>query len=374
VKLAFACPYYGPTQPSVGEMQRANVMNAAAAGHEWVDDYSTSGLQHRNACDTMAGRAAKDDRIDAVFWTEHDVILPPDAVQQLITALEEAPEADAVSGIVFRRCPPYNPMVAFEGTLDLDDYERMKTHENPSVRRVVETMTFEQMGGRMLTPLNNITTTNPPAPCATASMGCVLFRRRAFEALVGRHDLFAVDELGHFSIDNAFFTRFRDQGLKLYFTAKILCGHLSGDPEIIGWQHWHKHITGVHSKAALKKTEALRQASPESRVYGELTRLADKYRSDKGTADHSEASGWQGWVHNSAAFHFLFRSPISAATRAALVRSRSFSAIPSRISVVLRPHWSRSRSFVSNRRALASTCMSREASTPRMASRSFDNM
>jgi SAM-dependent methyltransferase len=285
MKLAFACPFYGPTNPLVGDSQRANVMNAAAAGHEWVDDYSTSGLQHRGACESIAERAAKDDRIDYVFWTEHDVILPPDAIETLIKALDATPEADVVTGLVFRRCPPYNPMVCFhDDTLTREDYEALKIHHAPQVRKVANEMSFEEMSKKKLRTLTSIEP-REPFEVATASMGCLLFRRSVFERLAGIPDLFAVDPLGHFSIDNTFFLRAGEAGIRLFCVSKILCGHLS-DPEIIGWEYWQRFMMGLLNKDATHRVEKLREAFSGARIYGELTRLADKYGSDKGTIEH----------------------------------------------------------------------------------------
>lgn len=311
MKLAFACPYYGTTPPLVGDSQRANVMNAATeAGHQWIDDYSVSGTQHRNACEAMAFKAAHDKRVDAVFWTEHDVILPPMAVVQLCETLEKTPEADMVTGITFRRSEPYNPMVAMlDNSLTPERYEEMKTSPEYNVRRATTLMSFEEMKSKMLMSIHTVDTSAPPFPADTASMCAVLFRREVFEKTVDIPDLFAIDQHGFFSIDNAFFMRLRDLGLKLYCDPRVLCGHL-GDPKIVDWNTWREHGIKQMERLDLKRQEKLRAGGETSRIYGELTRLANKHRTDKGTLDHTPDSGWQGWVNNYCDFYESLLDPM----------------------------------------------------------------
>lgn len=304
MRIAFACPFYGNTHPLVGDSQRANIVNAFEAGHQIIDDYSVSGTQHRNACEAMTARAAKDDRVDAVFWTEHDVILPPFAIVQLAKTLEETPEADVATGIIFRRSPPYNPIISFfDPTFTEEQYAACRTHADPNVRRVAGAMPYEEMRGKMLKALNRLNTEEPPFPCDTASMGVTLYRRRVLERMAEIPDAFAIDPLGFFSIDSIFFMRVKEQGFKLYCNPKVLCGH-QGDPEIIDWSTWRKHMTATFEKFDIEKQSKLRkERGPLETIYGELTRLANKYRTDKGTLEHTPASGWIEYTHNYCDFY-----------------------------------------------------------------------
>lgn len=298
MKIAWACPFYGPTPPLVGDSQRANIINAMEAGIEIIDDYSVSGTQHRNACEMITQRAAEDERIDAVFWTEHDVILPPDALQQLVKTLEETPEADMATGILFRRSPPYNPIISFrDPNFTEEDYERCKTHRDPQLRRVAAALGYDEMKGKMLKALNRLNTEEPPFPCDTASMGAVLFRRRVLQRMAQVSDAFAIDPHGLFSIDSIFFMRCKDQGFRLYCNPKVLCGHL-GDQVIVDWTTWHRHMSQIYERFDIEKQARLREErGPLDRIYGELTRLMNQYGSDKGTLAHLPSSGWLDYTH-----------------------------------------------------------------------------
>lgn len=310
MKLSFACPYYGPTPPLVGDSQRANVMNAQEAGHVWIDDVSASNTQHRNACEAMLERALMKPETEAIFWTEHDVVLPPDAVTKLCETLEKVPEADTAAGIVFRRCKPYNPMIAnITNNLTREEYENFRKSDDHQVRRVSNLLSYEEMKEKMLVSVGGLDTTAPPFRIDTASMGCLLFRRSTFERIKDIPDLFAIDALGIFSIDNAFFLRLRDLGLKLYCDPRILCAHL-GDPELVTWITWKDHHLKVAAAADIKRQEKLRQENPTDRIYGELTRLCNKHGSDKGTLDHSPDSGWAGWIHRYADLYDAQLAPI----------------------------------------------------------------
>ena len=318
MKLAFACPYYGNTPPLVGDSQRANIMNAAEAGHEWIDDYSTSGMQHRNACDQIAVKAAHDPRIDAVFWTEHDVVLSPQAITMLCESLEAHPEADVMTGVVFRRSEPFNPMVAMlDNSLTIEQYEEMKVSKDYTTRQAAAMMTFEEVKAKRLMSITMVDTQAAPFPADTASMCCLLFRRDVFVKTWEMPDLFAVDQTGFFSIDNAFFMRLRDKGFKLYCDPRVLCGHL-GNTEIIDWNTWAKHSQKLMDGYDIKKQERLREGGEKGRIYGELTRLANKNRTDKGTLDHTPDSGWSGWVHNYCDFYQAHLEPIRLSAKKVL--------------------------------------------------------
>jgi len=319
MKLAIACPYYGPTPPIVGDGVRANLINAVEAGHQWIDDYSVSGTQHRNACEAMAFKAGHDKRIDAVFWHEHDVLLPPLAVTQLCETLEKTPEADMVTGITFKRGEPYNPMVAKLCSLDGPDaltrerYEEMKTSADYHVRRAAKLMSFEEMRTKVLMSIHVLDTQAPAFPADTASMCAVLFRREVFEKTLEVPDLFAIDPMGFFSIDNMFFLRLKELGFKLYCDPRVLCGHI--DQQIVDATTWMKFTHQSMRKVDLKQQERLRAEDRTGRIHGELNRLAFKHGTDKGDTDHSPDSGWTGWIHNYCDFYQAMLEPIRLSAR-----------------------------------------------------------
>lgn len=279
MRLAFACPFYGPTYPAVGFGQRANIANAAAKGHVWEDDYSTNGMQHREACQTMLRKGAEDERLDALFWTEHDIVLPPRGVERLVAVLEET-DADIVTGVVFRRCPPYSPMVSRLVKLTHEQYERVKTHNSAKMRELAAAWTFEEFNERNLITLSGIAPAGPAVPVDSASMGCFLIRRTALEKLKDVPGLFDAEQ--HFSIDNQFFRHaVQKQGLKLLCAQDVLCGHL-GDPEIIGVNDWHRAVNEIVEKVEEYKANT----DPDIPQHGVLTRLARKHGTDKGPSCH----------------------------------------------------------------------------------------
>lgn len=235
MRLALACPFYGPTYPMVGFGQRTAIMDTAAAGHTWVDDYSTNGMQHREACQKMARMGAGDDRIDAVVWTEHDVVLPPGGVKRLVEALEQVPEADIVTGIVFRRSKPYSPMVCYNEVPTREQYEKLKENPSKQVREFALAHGYEEFCSRWFMSISKISSADPPFPVDSASMGALVMRRRALEKIVDVPDLFDAEE--HVSIDTKFFMRCRDRGLKTYCVPSVLCGH-AGDPHIVTINDW----------------------------------------------------------------------------------------------------------------------------------------
>lgn len=234
MRLAFACPYYGPTYPMVGHGQRANFGNAAEGGHVWVEDVSSNGVQHREACESMLERAAKLD-IDYLFWTEHDCVLPPDAVTKLVLAMEATPEADIMTGIVFRRSRPYTPIVSVQQPVTREQYDRMRSSPKVPFHELAMDVSFEGMQEMLYNSIQRVCVTDRPFPVDGAGMNCFLMRKAAVDKMVGTPNLFAADKWT--SIDFVFFRHCRRAGLKLYCAPNVLCGHLS-DPKVVTVKDW----------------------------------------------------------------------------------------------------------------------------------------
>lgn len=253
MKLGFACPFYGPTEPLVGACHRAVIINAFEAGHAVVEDYSTDGMQHRPACEKMLEEAAKDERIDAVLWTEHDVILPPNVVSVLVKAAEETPEADILTGVVYRRSPPYSPMVSKIEPLSREKYEALKVSPVQAQRDLANELTWEETQSRWYVAIRGWTSDDPPFQVDTAAMGCLLIRRSAAQKVWDLPDLFAAQK--RLSIDNAFFQGCAKRGLKLYCVPAAICGHF-GEREVIGPEKWE-----ATKREALKRIEEM-EADP----------------------------------------------------------------------------------------------------------------
>lgn len=290
MRLAFACPFYGPTYPAVGFGQRANFANAAAKGHVWEDDYSSNGMQHREACVEMLRKTAEDESVDAVVWTEHDVVLPPTAVERMAEVMEST-GADIVTGIVFRRCPPHSPMVTTLDPVTRERYEGFKAHPSAKMRELATDWTFEEFNERNFITIQRVDPKGEPFEVTGgASMGCLLIRRSAAQALQGMPDLFAAEK--HLSIDNQFFRHaIQKAGLKVWCAPDVLCGHL-GDPEVVGMVDWRKAVDEIIAKVEAFKA----QQNPDIERYGLLTRLADKYGSDKGSSFHAFTGIYEGYL------------------------------------------------------------------------------
>lgn len=290
MRLAFACPFYGPTYPSVGFGQRASTMNAASSGHVWEDDYSTNGMQHREACETMLRKVAEDERLDAVAWTEHDVVLPPHAFERMAEVMEQT-GADIVTGILFRRSPPHSPIVTTLEKVDREKYESFKQHPSAKMRELATDWSYEEFNERNFITIQKVDPKGEPFEVTgSASMGCLLIRRSAAQALQGLPELFAAEK--HLSIDSQFFRHaIQKRGLKVVCAPDVLCGHL-GDPQIIGASDWRKAVDEI-----IEKCEALKCArDPDIPQYGVLTRLANKHGSDKGSMCHQFTDFYEGFL------------------------------------------------------------------------------
>lgn len=232
MRLAFACPFYGPTHPLVGHHQRELLIHKS--GHEWVADISTINLQHRQACDLIVRRALDSD-CDAVFWTEHDIVLPPYAAERLAATLTIT-QADMVSGVTFRRCVPYAPMISKRHTLSHAEYAQYCSGIGPSkLVQIARDLSHHEMQDIYLFSVNEIGVT--PFVCDAASFTCLLIRREALQRLSSAPNLFAATK--HASIDTVFFNHASKLDLALWCDPNVLCGHLA-DPAIIGWQDWEQ--------------------------------------------------------------------------------------------------------------------------------------
>lgn len=276
MKFAFACPFYGPTPPLVGTGQRANIGNTVEKGHILVEDLSSNGVQHREACEQMLEKASKLD-IDALFWTEHDVVLAPDTILRLMEALERTPEADIVTGIVFRRCYPYSPMVSNLEPMPRERYEAMKTAKVARFRELANALPYEEAKESLFTAIDRIAKNDPPFRVDTSHMGCFLMRKSAVDRMVGTPELFAATAF--LSIDNIFFGHVRRAGLKLYCAPNVLAGHLA-DPEVITIRHWIATLDDALASGEARK-ELLNSPVLQAMVDGHGTdkvRYMDIYR------------------------------------------------------------------------------------------------
>jgi hypothetical protein len=247
VRLAFACPYYGPTPPRVVSSQLSAVMHAAWE-HPFVANVGTERTGHVAACEQILKSAIDNPRIDALFWTEHDCVLPLDAISRLVKVLEDHPEADAASGITFMRYKPYHPMIA--------NYVGVLTQEILDQDRPVMVMnrvgTEPVVGKEHFRFVTRIDTRDQPFAVDATSMNCLLLRRSALEAMTAIPHPFDTDPDGWTTPDFALFARLMGK-VRLLVDPAVLTIHL-GDPEPIGFDRWVAEM-----EAMVKRGEAERE-------------------------------------------------------------------------------------------------------------------
>jgi len=193
MKLIFASPTYGPTEPESNISIRIAIMHAAAHGHEWLGDASPNRQAWESARNTVVQSVVNECYPDdaAIFWCDSDVVLPNDAITRLADH-----NRDFITGIYFQRRPPHNPLVAtFNGTA------------------------FHWI---IAWPENVV------APIEGCGFGCVLTSLGMLRCMDA--PWFKFDK---FSEDFAFCIKAKKAGFQLYMDTAVLCEHL-GDPKGIG--------------------------------------------------------------------------------------------------------------------------------------------
>ena len=108
MKIVLSVPSYGPVDPQANRHLRVAVMHAAANGVEWVGDLSPDKMKFdvsRNVC--VQGAIEHPDGADAILWADSDIILPPNAITELV-----AQGKDFICGIYCQRAKPHWPLIA----------------------------------------------------------------------------------------------------------------------------------------------------------------------------------------------------------------------------------------------------------------------
>lgn len=136
--------------------------------------------------------------MDYVFWMDSDMVFPADALVRMKATLE-AKDLDILTGLYFRRVPPYSP-VLFD---KLDIEQEHGSCDFSEFDRIPEDL-FE-VGG--------------------CGFGCVLMRTEVFFDVQSKHgNMFA--PIGNNGEDVAFCWRARDCGFKIYCDPSVRCGHV----------------------------------------------------------------------------------------------------------------------------------------------------
>ena len=110
MKLLYAAPTYGPTDPMFEQNHRTAIMCAANRGVTWVGDVSPDRMgwaAARNRVVESSLEAAGETEVDGVFWVDSDIMVPADTIHRLCSYGK-----DFVSGLYFQRSAPYWPLFA----------------------------------------------------------------------------------------------------------------------------------------------------------------------------------------------------------------------------------------------------------------------
>ena len=135
---------------------------------------------------------------DFVFWLDSDMVFPADTLARLMDTLQKH-DLDMVSGLYFRRVPPYTPVLFDRLDINEDgtcDWTEFKT---------IPDELFE-VGG--------------------VGFGCVLMKTDVFFDVQSRFgNMFC--PIGSNGEDVAFCWRARQCGFKIYCDPTVICGHVA---------------------------------------------------------------------------------------------------------------------------------------------------
>jgi len=107
MKIAFACPSYGPVEPVAIASQRAAIMTAWTHGIQVRSDIFVDRVAWEGSRNIIVKAfLLLDKSFDGIFWCDADSVLPQNAIVDLA-----GPNQDVVTGIYYGRHPPYEPKI-----------------------------------------------------------------------------------------------------------------------------------------------------------------------------------------------------------------------------------------------------------------------
>lgn len=146
----------------------------------------------RNALAT----AAIHTEADLVFWLDSDMVFKPDVLLRMLKTLQEN-NLDILSGLYFRRVPPYSPVL-------FDQLEINGVEAKYSEFQSIPDGLFE---------------------VGACGFGCVLMKTDVFFDVHAKFgNMFA--PIGNNGEDVAFCWRARQCGYKIYCDPSVICGHV----------------------------------------------------------------------------------------------------------------------------------------------------
>ena len=135
---------------------------------------------------------------DYVFWLDSDMVFEPDTLARLYQTMQENEDIDMISGLYFRRVPPFTP-VLFD-RLDMDEQQRCYWSE------------FKKIPDK-------------PFRVGGVGFGCVLMKTDRFFDIQARYNtMFA--PIGNTGEDLAFCWRARECGYDIWCDPSVKLGHV----------------------------------------------------------------------------------------------------------------------------------------------------
>lgn len=146
----------------------------------------------RNSLATQAIQA----EADYVLWLDSDMVFEPDLLERMMAVLTEN-DLDILTGLYFRRTPPYSPTL----------FDKLEIKDN-----ITEWSEFSEIPNHLF-------------EVGGCGFGCVLMRTDPFIDVQSRFgNMFA--PFGDTGEDLAFCWRARQCGFKVWCDPTIICGHV----------------------------------------------------------------------------------------------------------------------------------------------------
>ena len=154
-----------------------------------------SGSLVYTARDDIATRTITSD-FDYVFWLDSDMVFKPDTLVRMMDTIRKN-DFDILSGLYFRRVPPYSPVL----------FEKLEMDGANCVHKEFDTIPGEIF------------------EVAGCGFGCVLMKTDVFLDVQAKHGaMFA--PIGSNGEDVSFCMRARECGFKIYCDPSVICGHV----------------------------------------------------------------------------------------------------------------------------------------------------
>ena len=193
VNIAWSTTNYGPIESSIYQNHLAAIANAARRFD--LKYVGVTDKMYTHTASNVLAEHSIENCIDYVFFTENDMLLPFDIISRFFDNIQKT-KLDACAGLYFLRGDGTQPCL----------YNRDDDSENKYAFVPV-----------MLVPENELFTIDCPG------MGCVLLNTDVFRKVP--YPWFDLKE-GKYGQDIYFWSKAKDNGIKVGVDSSIQCGHL----------------------------------------------------------------------------------------------------------------------------------------------------